>query len=244
MLKYRTNAAVAHTAPLVAFMLLTTAVGWIAVKNKALPWWRSVPEHWVYPLQTLVCGALVVFFWQNYTFKPLRGFILAVVLGVVSIVLWILPAHLYAIWPNHAAIPLLGFTAREGEGFDPTLFASDPFWYALVILMRFARMVIVVPFVEELFWRGFLMRWLVSRDEKRFTAVTVGTHSWRAFIITTAAVVFVHSKEDWLGALIFGSLMYFLCVRTKSLAACVLMHAVANLILGIYVLNTRQWGFW
>ena len=46
------------------------------------------------------------------------------------------------------------------------------------------------------------------------------------------------------GALVFGSLMYFLCIRSKSLAACASMHAVANLLLGIYVLKTRQWGFW
>ena len=45
-------------------------------------------------------------------------------------------------------------------------------------------------------------------------------------------------------SLVFGSLMYFLCIRRRSLGACVWMHAVANLLLGIYVLKTRQWGFW
>ena len=54
----------------------------------------------------------------------------------------------------------------------------------------------------------------------------------------------MHQPGDYLGALIFGTLMYFLCVRTKSLAACVIMHAIANLILGIYVMKTRLWGFW
>jgi hypothetical protein len=38
--------------------------------------------------------------------------------------------------------------------------------------------------------------------------------------------------------------VYFVAVRTKSLAACVVMHAVANLLLGVYVVSTKQWGFW
>ena len=226
-------------------MLFTALVPALAIKNSALHWWRSAPEHWIYPLQTIVCSALLIFFWKNYTFRPARGFVLATVLGIVGIVIWILPAHLFHAWNDHEnhAISILGFAARN-EGFDPTIFEHDRFAYPLVIIMRFVRMVIVVPLVEEILWRGWLMRWLVSNDEKSFTSIPIGTHTWKAFAITTAAVVFVHSKEDWLGALIFGSLMYYLCVRTKSLAACVWMHAVANLLLGIYVLKTRQWGFW
>jgi membrane protease YdiL (CAAX protease family) len=38
--------------------------------------------------------------------------------------------------------------------------------------------------------------------------------------------------------------MYFVAVRTKSLGACVFMHAVGNLALGLYVMKTQQWGFW
>ena len=53
-----------------------------------------------------------------------------------------------------------------------------------------------------------------------------------------------HAPVDWTGALGFGTLMYVLAVRSKSLGACVVMHAVANLLLGLYVMWTRQWGFW
>ncbi len=248
MNNFRTNTTVAHITPFAVFMLFIALVPVAAIKNSALPWWRSAPEHWVYPLQTLACGLLIAFFWKNYTFKPSRGFVLATIFAVVGIVAWVIPAELYRMMDiarggGGKGIPLIGFVARD-EGFDPTIFEHDRFWYPLVIIMRFIRMVVVVPLVEEILWRGWLMRWLVSNDEKPFTSVQTGTHNWKAFVITTAAVVFVHSKEDWLGALIFGSLMYYLCVRTRSLAACVCMHAVANLLLGIYVLKTRQWGFW
>ncbi|MCE9519228.1 MAG: CAAX prenyl protease-related protein [Verrucomicrobia bacterium] len=246
MLKYRNNAAIAHIAPLVVFLLLTSVVPLLAVKNSALPWWRSAPEHWIYPLQTIICGGLLAFFWKNYTFRPARGFLLATLLGVAGIMIWILPGWLYSAtdWKHdeNIAIPLLGFTSRT-EGFNPTIFDKSPFWFAIVICFRFIRLIVVVPLIEEIFWRGFLMRYVVA-GHRPFKSVPFGTHTWKAFGVTTAALMLVHAKEDWVGALVFGSLMYFLCIRSKSLGACVWMHAVANLLLGIYVLKTRQWGFW
>lgn len=247
MLRYRHHATAAHVAPLAVFLLLTSLVPLVAVKNSALPWWRSAPEHWIYPVQTVVCGALLLFFRGQYTFRPFRGYLLATVLGVVGIAVWILPGHLFHSAqsrgsPDEGAIPWLGFVARQ-EGFDPSLFESSPLWYAVVVAFRFARLVVIVPLVEEIFWRGFLMRYVIAGD-RPFQSVAFGRHHWLSFGITTGAFVLVHQKEDWLGALVFGSLMYLLCVRCKSLGACVWMHAVSNLLLGIYVLKTRQWGFW
>ena len=172
---------------------------------------------------------------------------LATLLGVGCIGIWILPGFLYYIKDTGEtaagdSIRFLGFTARN-EGFDPSRWEHCTRCYAFVIGARFLRMVVVVPLVEEIFWRGFLMRYLIAGD-RSFARVPFGTPSWKAFGVTTSAFMLVHAKEDWLGALIFGSLMYFLCIRGKSLAACVWMHAVANLLLGIYVLKTRQWGFW
>src|SRR6187200_2451956 len=77
MLRYRHHATAAHIAPLAVFLLLTSLVPLVAVKNSALPWWRSAPEHWIYPVQTVVCGALLLFFRGQYTFRPFRGYLLA-----------------------------------------------------------------------------------------------------------------------------------------------------------------------
>ena len=38
--------------------------------------------------------------------------------------------------------------------------------------------------------------------------------------------------------------MYFLAVQTRSLRACILMHAIGNLLLGLYILRTHQFGYW
>jgi membrane protease YdiL (CAAX protease family) len=58
------------------------------------------------------------------------------------------------------------------------------------------------------------------------------------------AFTLVHSQEDWPAALLTGILFNLIAVRTKSLWACVVAHAVANLALGLYICATRQWGFW
>ena len=227
-----------------AFLMLP---GLFEIAHPDQPWYIRAPEQWVYPIQTIVVAGVLAFFWKHYTFRPFRGMGLAVLLGFLTIAIWVLPSHLYT-W--------LGFTHAEGEtawrflgitprldGFDPTVFSENKSAQLSAIGMRFVRMVCLVPFVEELFWRGFLMRWLVDTD-RDFRKTPFGTWHFKAVAITTLMVTLAHSPVDWIGALVFGSAMAWLAIRTKSLGACVVMHAVANLVLGIYVLVTGNYGFW
>lgn len=245
LLAWRASATVAHVAPLLVFMLLSSVVGLCKTENSALPWYISAPEHWLYPLQ---CGVVLGLLWWlrgHYTFKPWRGLAWAVLFGLLGIAVWVLPAW----WYVRAAVPTppawwewLGLVDRL-EGFDPTIFPVGGAAYCTTVGLRFLRMVLVVPLVEELCWRGWLMRY-VQAGEKSFTKVPFGRHSWRAFWVVTLAVVFIHQSSDWAAAFVWGSLMYVLAVRTRSLGACVVMHAVGNLLLGLYVMKTQQWGFW
>lgn len=253
--------AVAHIAPLVLFMLLTESVKLFLVENSALPWYQRAPEHWVYPVQCVIVGAVLLFFRKHYTLAPWRGLLLASALAAVGIAVWVLPAMLY-----REGLPSwcewLGVVKRD-VGFDPSIFETGSTttvlsaseerrwllvshhsmaWWATVIA-RFFRMVIIVPLVEELFWRGFLMRYVQAGD-RDFRTVPFGKHKWKTFWITTVAVTLIHNPSDYLSAFMWGSLMYFVAVKTKSLGACVFMHAVGNLLLGLYVVQTKQWGFW
>ena len=107
--------------------------------------------------------------------------------------------------------------------------------------VRLLRLIVVVPLLEELFWRGFLLRYLIRED---FTKVPVGEFSWLSFGVVTAGFVFEHSFADWPAALLTGALYNIVAYRTRSLSSCVLVHAVTNALLGVYVLRTGQWGFW
>ncbi|MBV9128385.1 MAG: CAAX prenyl protease-related protein [Verrucomicrobia bacterium] len=195
--------------------------------------WLRTPEYWVYPLQALVCGAALLAWRRHYQFglSP-RALTLGTVAGVLALVLWIAPQT------------LLGATPRTGAGFDPTPLVSAPALYALVLAGRFLRLVVAVPFVEEIFWRGFLLRYLTPAGERDGFTRAPYTFTPASFGIVAVCFMLEHSPPDWPAALLVGALYNFLAIRTGSLGACVLAHAVTNAGLGVYVLLTRQWGFW
>ena len=127
----------AHIAPLVVFMLLSGLVSVVGVKNPALPWWRSMPEQWVYPLQTVMVAALLLTWRQKYRLAPWRDLGLAALLGVIGIVAWILPGQIWIYLTAHGAKVAdswkwLGVAPRL-EGFDPSFVVQLPFWYVVVL---------------------------------------------------------------------------------------------------------------
>jgi CAAX prenyl protease-like protein len=65
-----------------------------------------------------------------------------------------------------------------------------------------------------------------------------------SFGAVTIGFMLVHSTADWPAAAVTGALYNLVAYRTKSLSACVLAHAVTNLLLGLWIMATRQWGFW
>ena len=158
----------------------------------------------------------------------MAGFGFATLVGIIALGIWVAPQAVF------------GFDLRK-KGFDPGFFAEDgwPYWANLTV--RLIRMGVVVPFVEEIFWRGFLLRFLVRED---FTAVPFGTFTWRSFIISSLAFCLEHQTQDWPAAVLTGALFNLVAYRTRSLAACIFTHAVTNLALAIYILRTDQWGFW
>ncbi|MEI6035572.1 MAG: CAAX prenyl protease-related protein [Verrucomicrobiae bacterium] len=188
----------------------------------------SRPEYWVYPLQTLLCGAAIVFYWRRYDFGNAGGFLAAAVAGLLVLALWLSPQELFGL-------------ARRTEGFDPTVFSATPAVYWLTVAARFARLVVIVPLVEEIFWRGFLMRYLIRED---FGNVALGAFRPLSFFGVAGLFMLAHGMPDWPSAFLTGCIYNGLLVKTKSLAACVAAHAITNLGLGIYIMATRQWGFW
>jgi len=219
----------AYVAPFVIFMgglALAQMVG--AAGKGSTNLLLARPEYWVYPLQTLACGAALVIFWRRYDFGARGGVILGVAAGLLALVIWLSPQVLF------------GAAART-EGFDPTVFSDSPILYWLTVAARFARLVVVVPLVEEIFWRGFLMRYLIRDD---FESVSLGAYKAASFFGVAGLFMLVHGMADWPAAFVTGLIYNGLLVKTRSLAACVVAHGVTNLGLGIFIMATRQWGFW
>jgi CAAX prenyl protease-like protein len=97
----------------------------------------------------------------------------------------------------------------------------------------------LVPLIEELFWRSFLIRWLIDQDFRR---VPIGRVTPMAAAVTS--VLFALAHPEWLPALLTGLLWAGLLWQTRSLSACVISHVVANLALGIYVIAAGDWKYW
>jgi CAAX prenyl protease-like protein len=217
---------VAYVAPMLVFAVLLSLSA--LLKKVDHRFWLASAEYWIYPLQTIVCGGLLIWFRREYDFEQLRNIAFTISVAALVFVLWISPRQ------------FLGFPARNA-GFNPDLFANQPLLYWPTVGFRFLRLVIVVPLVEEIFWRGFLLRFLIGEN---FTCVRFGTFSWVSFVVVTLGFGFSHSADDWIAACLTGAIYNGVAYRTKSLWSCVLAHAVTNLLLGIWIMTTKQWGFW
>lgn len=184
----------------------------------------------LYALRVLSATLLLVWFWREY--EELRappriswtGWLAAVLVGVVVFVVWI---HLDASWM------VLG----ASKGFDPTASNADLDW-ALVAL-RIGGATLVVPIIEELFWRSFLMRWIERQD---FLLIRPGNVGARGLILSS--LVFGLEHHQWVAGVIAGLAYAELYRRTANLWAPIAAHALTNLILGIWVVRTASWQYW
>lgn len=240
----------AHVMPFAVFMgflvVLQIVSGAMEWKHPDAPWWRQDPAQFIYPIQTLVTLGILVHYHHFYQFNwSLKWALVGIGLGGLGIGFWLLPTVLYDHWqmqgPSTGILHLLGFADRK-QGFDPGIFHNPAAWWTS-LGFRFLRAVVVVALVEEIFWRGFLMRF-VCDWEGDYWKQPFGRHHWRSYFIVTLLFMAAHAPVDYAGALIYGSLTYVLCVWSKSLGACIVMHATANLLMGIYIISSGNCGLW
>jgi hypothetical protein len=129
-------------------------------------------------------------------------------------------------------------TFGENKGFDPFLNENTAIRNVL-IFFRFFGAALVVPIMEELFWRSFLLRYIINSD---FMSVRVGTYTLFSFLVGSGLFGLEHTLV--LAGIMAGIAYSLLLYWTKSIYQCVLSHAVTNFVLGIYVLQTGYWQFW
>jgi CAAX prenyl protease-like protein len=213
MSSIQTHPTVPYILPFVVFLLLTELARWLP--NGQL---------WLYPLKTVLAGLLLLWFRKTYS-EITPGFsLLAFAVGILVFVLW---------------IPLYGGYFLLGE---PTIVNPYDLAGGLAlpwIAVRLFGSSVVVPIMEELFWRSFLLRYLVNPD---FRQVPLGTFTPSAFAISVALFGVEHNQ--WFAGMVAGALYTLLLARTKSLCSCIIAHAVTNFLLGLYVLITGHWQYW
>jgi CAAX prenyl protease-like protein len=109
-----------------------------------------------------------------------------------------------------------------------------------LLALRMIRAVLIVPIVEELFWRAWMMRWLIDND---FQKVPLGKYAPQAFWIVALLFASEHGSY-WDVGLAAGIIYNWWMVRTRSLGDLILAHALTNFILGVYVIAFGKWEYW
>lgn len=187
--------------------------------------------RWLYAIKVTLVAYMLSKFWRHFTelheSVKLNAnlYYISIFAGVFVFIFWIAP---YPSWAMTADSSGFSPTRADGRGLDIPL-----------LLMRMAGAALVVPLMEELFWRSFLMRWF---QNKNFLSVNPATIGLFAFLST--AILFALEHSLWLAGLLAGLVFGGLYKLTRSLWAPIIAHAVTNGLLGIWVVYTENWRYW
>jgi len=218
----KTSPAVAYISPFAVFIALR---------------WLPFPPEWLAPVRFVAVAATLAVFSRRVIPRhdSLKPVLSSILLGAAVLAIWIGPdllwGHAYRdSWLFHNS--LMG-VARSSLSVH---LQSNAFF----IVVRVLESAILVPVLEELFWRGWLMRWMIRPD---FESVPMGQYTALSF--WTAALLFAAEHGPyWEVGLIAGVAYNWWLVHTRNLADCILAHAVTNALLAGYVLVFHQWQYW
>jgi len=156
----------------------------------------------------------------------------AILVGAAVFVEWVWLGPLL----NYPRFAFLG----HRTAFNPLEVIKDVPMRLAFLSARIYGLALLIPLVEEVFWRSFALRYFTDPDD--FRRVRQGAFSWTAFGVI--AIAFGAAHTEWLDAIICASAYALLLRQTGSLFACVVAHAVTNLLLAIYIVTNHAWGFW
>jgi CAAX prenyl protease-like protein len=185
-------------------------------------------------LRVTVMTAVLWFIARPVIDLRVRHLVTTLAIGIAVFVVWIAPDLLIKGY-RHFWLFDNAVVGKAATSLSTQAITSWP-----VLALRMVRAVIIVPIVEELFWRAWLMRWLIDND---FEKVPLGKYSAQAFWIVAVLFASEHGSY-WDVGLLAGIIYNWWMVRTRSLGDLILAHAVTNGILGAYVIAFGKWEYW
>lgn len=196
-------------------------------------WLDCSPQlvFYLYPVKILVVAGLLLSYRGHYSEISLKDLsrystsFLSIASGLLVFVLWIRMD-----WTLSSAHGPRGYNL---------LLLNEGSMRVILGGFRVVGATIVVPIMEELFWRSFLMRYI---SDRKFDSVPIGTFSLPSFLIT---VLLFGVEHDYLVAGMMAGVIYNLLIyKTRSVAQCILAHMVTNASLAWYVLAAGRWDYW
>jgi uncharacterized protein len=216
------SATAAYIAPFAAFIAV------MAVEHILLP-----HSQILYPIRLAIVSAVILLVSRTYLQLRPKDPLASIAIGAAVFLIWIAPDRLFGY--RHFWLFDNPITGSASTSIPTDMQAS--LWF---LALRTLGSVALVPIIEELFWRGWLMRWLINPE---FEKVPPGTYAPAAFWIVAILFASEHGPY-WEVGLIAGAIYNWWLIRTKSLADCILAHAVTNGILAGYVMASGQWQYW
>ncbi|HYL58881.1 MAG TPA: CAAX prenyl protease-related protein, partial [Candidatus Acidoferrales bacterium] len=181
---------------------------------------------YAYPLRVIVVVSVLWFYRDKLSEFSRSISAFSVMLGGVVFIEWIV------LQPSAPAV-------SENQAFATGLSAMPPALAATWLLFRIAGAIVTVPIAEELAFRGYLLRKLVSAD---FERVDFARFTWLSFAVSS--VLFGMMHREWLAGVIAGMLFAYAMYRRGALLDAVVAHSTANVLLAAYVLTTHRWSLW
>jgi len=213
---------IAWIAPFVVF------AAWLFV-DKHIP----LANPWKEILRDTVLFVSIVVFSRRVVPTSAPQWKASVAIGIGVCALWVAPDLLIAGWRSHAAFQNR-ITGSVTVSIDPRDLTP------LMLVLRTTRAALLVPVLEELFWRGWLPRWL---QDPRFDRIPLGQYTPFAFWATALLFAAEHGPF-WEVGLATGVIYNWWMRRTRSLGDVMVCHAATNLALSAFVIVTQRWGFW
>jgi CAAX prenyl protease-like protein len=186
-------------------------------------------RFWMYGVKTFV-GAWLVYEMWPYAREVRWAFSWeAVVVGVLVLLIWI------------GLDPYYGkFSKPPPKLWNPhDQFGQNSIAAWSIIVIRIIGSSLVVPPLEEMFYRSFLYRYLVKID---FLAMPLKQRHWLSFGVTSTIFGLLH--YEWLAGILCGMAYQWLVIRKDRLGDAMTAHAITNFLLGVYIAWKGDWHFW
>jgi CAAX prenyl protease-like protein len=208
-----------YIAPFVTFLFFLAIKGY-------LPF-----EYYIRVL--VVCAIVVLFSRKVVTWRSIRP-LGSILVGILVFVIWIGPDLISITYRQHWLFH--NFLIGSAQSTLPESSRTD----YIFLLFRIFGTAVLVPIIEELFWRGWLMRYLISPD---FLKIRLGSYSTLSFWLT--AFLFATEHGPYWDVGLFAGIIYgWWMIRTRSLGDCILAHGITNALLAAHVIAAGQWQYW
>ena len=229
--KFKASPTYARVAPFVIFLALTFCQGEFGEEGR----------YWFYLAKTLV-GAWLI--WEMRPFVSEMRWAMsweAVVVGVAVFAAWTGITGEWttqnSLWAKFGLTHSLGAPPKTWNPNEQFGDGSALAW--LIIVTRMAGSTLIVPPLEEVFYRSFLYR-CIARQE--FLSVPLNQFLPLPFFATVA--VFGFSHNEWLAGILCGAAYQWLVLRKNRLGDAMTAHAITNFLLGVWIVWQGAWHFW